>query len=178
MLWTITLSDDNNADNVFVDECPLACVKQLLMSAIRHDHHDLELFKECFELMDRIQDDPQDEYQIEGGDISERWRIVLKPASSPAGWDKVETSVPDSGIVYGNVVNIDDESDDDCERVDLGIDYESLQYRVEHECHRRGFAPRISEVPRRLWNLWSQQGQNLQQMAELVRAYLESPTTF
>lgn len=91
-----------------------------------------------------------------------------------AGWDSVDTTVYDC-----TPVDLDThEFEDDCERVDLGIDYESLQYRVEHECHRRGFAPRISEVPRRLWNMWSQQGQNLQQMAELVRAYFEAPTTF
>jgi hypothetical protein len=73
----------------FVDECPLGCVKQLLTSAIKHDHNDLELFEECFELMERIQDDPQDEYRIVAGDMSDRWELVLKP-SAPAGCERIE----------------------------------------------------------------------------------------
>ncbi len=137
MLWTIELIDDNDVSSIFVAECPLKCVKQLLTSAIRHDMHDIELFRECFELMERIQDDPQDEYQIEGGDMSERWRIVLKPASH-AGWDKAETSVPCDqldngctcdectaqiteacGIIYDcSPVPDDHEFEDDCQRIE------------------------------------------------------------
>ena len=88
MLWTISIEYDS-VWMTFVDECPLGCVKQLLTSAIKHDHNDLELFEECFELMERIQDDPQDEYRIVAGDMSDRWELVLKP-SAPAGCERIE----------------------------------------------------------------------------------------
>jgi hypothetical protein len=86
MLWTISIEYDS-VRLVFTDECPLACVRQLLLSAITHDHHDL-VFNACFDLMERIQDDPQDEYRIIAGDMSDRWRLVLKP-SAPAKSDVV-----------------------------------------------------------------------------------------
>lgn len=97
MLWTLKLTDDlsyrmlgiHNPHREFSGECPEHCMKAFLTDCIRHDLHDADMFRKCFDLMETMQDNPQDEYQLCGGPSeTDRWRIVLKPAV-PAGWDRV-----------------------------------------------------------------------------------------
>lgn len=80
MDWEITISDGNGSNTTLTAETPIKAVKALMCHSINHDYTDIELYQECFNLMETIQYAAQDEYRISGGDISERWTIVLKPA--------------------------------------------------------------------------------------------------
>jgi len=83
MIWKLIISDGNNSpDETYVHELPVAAVKEFLTACIRCDKHDIDLFDDCFTLMDRIIDDPQDYYRIESGDIGERITLTLKPVNN------------------------------------------------------------------------------------------------
>lgn len=161
--WQITISDGNGSDTSLTAETPVKAVKALLCYSINHDYTDIDLYADCFELIEQIQDDPQDEYRISGGDISARWHIVLKPLP----------------IIYdGTPIPADHVFEDDCVTVPPSPQFDSLRYRVDHELHRMGYVMRINTIPDRLWDLWSTQGQTLQQMANLCREFDKAPATF
>lgn len=79
MKWQLTVKSANDDDQTFDGDEPVGVLKAFLCYCVQCDFHDADLFRDAFDLMDDILDNPQDEYRLAFGGMDERAVLVLKP---------------------------------------------------------------------------------------------------
>ena len=183
MTWTARIisegETEQEATGVSPDDAVLILLADIMESWKRGEYSICgDYIKEIGEAIVTLERRDEDsEFVSQCGDFSQPWKLVVTRDVCNQIGNGCTCGECSQTIIDAVGLDPDHVFEDDCDLV-LVPDFTNLRSRVEHTSHRMGYVMDFNTIPNRLWDLWSTQGQCLQQMASLCREFDASPESF